>query len=395
MAHPYAIRINCGAERSHRDDFGHLWRRDSFFVQQPGVSRVHGPRKGADPWLYQTARYSKHPIIYSVPVENGVYTIKLLFGRFLPFALDSRIRIENQIHLSASIAKKRNQFARQIVVNGAHVSDGKLTIQIDPAEYLSYAFVSGIVIQRERSASSAKPPMIAPVFSSPIALTTPPVQVTRTPVTSSPTRAPTRAPTSLAPVGTPAPLDPTARPTQAPVPIETLAPLVQTAMPTQAPVPVGAPTGAPLVLINSGATELFTDANGNLWANDTYYILGDPFTDGRFPIAKTTDDSIYQSERYGVFGYSIPVPTEGTYRLRLHFAEIFHPSAGLRVFTVQAEGADVLTNFDIVEEARADLTALVTEHEVTVEDGALTLMFQAVVGDPKVSGIEIVELMQS
>ena len=40
--------------------------------------------------------------------------------------------------------------------------------------------------------------------------------------------------------------------------------------------------------------------------------------------------------------------TAGKYQVKLHFAEIVATGAGQRLFHVQIEGTNVLTNFDIL-----------------------------------------------
>ena len=55
-------------------------------------------------------------------------------------------------------------------------------------------------------------------------------------------------------------------------------------------------------------------------------------------IAGTTDDALYQSERYGNFSYNVPV-ANGNYVVTLKFAEIYFSSTGIRAFDVLIEGA--------------------------------------------------------
>ncbi|MEX2512873.1 MAG: malectin domain-containing carbohydrate-binding protein [Cyclobacteriaceae bacterium] len=111
-------------------------------------------------------------------------------------------------------------------------------------------------------------------------------------------------------------------------------------------------------------------------------------------IAGTTEDELYSSERYGSFGYNVPVPS-GIYTLRLHFAEIYFGATGgatsgvgKRVFNVTGEGKPLLTDFDIYAEV-GSMTALVKEFEVSVADGTLNLSFVKVMENPKVSAIEV------
>ncbi len=132
------------------------------------------------------------------------------------------------------------------------------------------------------------------------------------------------------------------------------------------------------------ADQFFT-ANGTMGA----------FINNTTPIAQTTDDALYQSERYGEFTYQIPVPHSGTYQVDLHFAEIYwgvrgglsNPT-GRRIFNVFIEEQEVISNLDIVAEV-GPATALVKSFQVTVQDGNLTIRTQAIVDNPKISAIEI------
>ncbi len=84
------------------------------------------------------------------------------------------------------------------------------------------------------------------------------------------------------------------------------------------------------IRINAGGGEV--TVNGNTFSADQYNLGGQEFSNTT-PIAGTTDDQLYQTERYaegtnnnegtGGFGYEIPVGVAGEYDIRLHFAEIY------------------------------------------------------------------------
>ncbi|MFS4492241.1 malectin domain-containing carbohydrate-binding protein [Maribacter sp. 2308TA10-17] len=152
------------------------------------------------------------------------------------------------------------------------------------------------------------------------------------------------------------------------------------------------------VRINSGGPQVVF--NGDSFIADNYFDGGDFFSTTA-DILGTTDDDLYQTERYatgnGIFSYEIPVGVAGEYDIRLHFAEIFFglPGAGIgggpgsRTFNVSIEGNPVLTNFDILSEV-APATALVKEfNNVTINDGFATIVFTDGVQSAKVNGIEI------
>src|ERR1700732_848651 len=103
--------------------------------------------------------------------------------------------------------------------------------------------------------------------------------------------------------------------------------------------------------------------------------------------------AVYQSERWGVFTYTIPNLTPvGTYTVRLHFAEIAFTSAGARVFSVAINGSTVLNNFDIFATAGGANKALVEQFTSTADTtGKITIAYQQGLADqPKSSGIEII-----
>jgi lysophospholipase L1-like esterase len=151
----------------------------------------------------------------------------------------------------------------------------------------------------------------------------------------------------------------------------------------------------PTVRINAGG-DAYTDSQGRVWAADNYFTGG--FTNSTTAaIAGTTDDPLYQTERwhYAPTGpemtYAIPVPAGG-YEVRLHFAEIygFTSQPGARVFDVGIENKTVLSNFDIAAQAGAN-TALVKSFGAAVVDGTLNLrLMNGSANNPKISAIEVI-----
>ncbi len=104
--------------------------------------------------------------------------------------------------------------------------------------------------------------------------------------------------------------------------------------------------------------------------------------------------ALYQSEQYGTdFSYSIPAP-KGTYRVRLHFAEVFGDVSGQRLENISINGRRVLTNFDIVATAGPN-KALVREFTGIQPDaqGNIVIRIEATDDSPdqnaKISGLEI------
>jgi len=103
--------------------------------------------------------------------------------------------------------------------------------------------------------------------------------------------------------------------------------------------------------------------------------------------------AVYQSERWGVFTYTIPSLVGGhVYTVRLHFAEIAFANAGARVFNVAINGSTVLSNFDIFATAGGANKALVEQFASAPDaTGKITISYIKGTADvPKSSGIEII-----
>lgn len=161
--------------------------------------------------------------------------------------------------------------------------------------------------------------------------------------------------------------------------------------------------------VNAGGPE-YTASDGTVYQADTNFDGGTVFRTGSAgtpsdpEIEGTTDDLLYQSERYGgSFGYDVSVP-DGTYEVTLQFAEIYQgvssndvpdssgPTDGTnendRVFDASIEGATVLDGYDIFAEV-GPLTATEVTYTVDVTDGTLNLEFTTINDNAKVSAIRV------
>lgn len=144
-------------------------------------------------------------------------------------------------------------------------------------------------------------------------------------------------------------------------------------------------------------TERRTGAQES-WTGDRYFdggLAGD-YQDV-FEVAGTDDQELYLTTRAGDgpgkkrgFNYAIPVNHEGSYLVRFYFMEPDVVSAGARVFSVAAEGDDLVDALDLAAEAGVG-TALVKQAEVRIDDGTLDLEFMASEGAPIISAIEVLE----
>lgn len=141
------------------------------------------------------------------------------------------------------------------------------------------------------------------------------------------------------------------------------------------------------VRINSGGKDIIK--NGLQWSADKYFSGGETYTEP-LPIDSTDFPELYQSERYGNFGYAVPVPN-GSYNVKLHFAEIYWKEKEERVFKVSIEGAeDALNNFDIIASAGgAQKSLVISLDSIQVKDDSLNLDFSGITDNAKISAIEI------
>jgi glucose/arabinose dehydrogenase len=161
--------------------------------------------------------------------------------------------------------------------------------------------------------------------------------------------------------------------------------------------------------INSGGPA--QTVGGAAWSEDStanhpYSVGGATYILSSFScpnILNTTDDVLYCSERSGgtaqnPLSYTIPVTTAGQYRVRMHFAEIYHGisnanGVGARVFDLKLENTTVLQDFDIFAQAGGAARAITRTFDVQISDGVLNILFDASLATSKdqgkVSAIEV------
>ncbi|GAB4093029.1 malectin domain-containing carbohydrate-binding protein [Flaviaesturariibacter terrae] len=153
-----------------------------------------------------------------------------------------------------------------------------------------------------------------------------------------------------------------------------------------------APVTSVLYRVNAGGPQV-TNSIGTFAADSRFTPTPGNTYSTTAGINGTTDDAIYQSERWGNnFSYAFPV-TNGQYRVVLHFAEIYWTTAGSRVFDVSIEGVKKLDNYDIVAKVGA-FTATTESFIVNVTDGVLNINFSSLTSvggkdNAKVSAIEV------
>lgn len=152
--------------------------------------------------------------------------------------------------------------------------------------------------------------------------------------------------------------------------------------------------------INCGKlTATTVDSQGNLWAADfgfsgggVYPTNGVPIGD---PIANTVEDSLYQQVRFSAsnLSYQLPVPVvPGGYAVRLHFAEIDAAiGVGQRTFSIDLEGVQQVSDYDIVLAAGGSFIATALEFPVSISDGVASIVIRPRPGFeiPIISALEL------
>jgi hypothetical protein len=144
----------------------------------------------------------------------------------------------------------------------------------------------------------------------------------------------------------------------------------------------------------------FVDADGVRWSGDNYFISGrtaahtDPASGPKMP-------ELYRNERFGNFGYAIPV-APGSYTVKLHFAESFFSpllpagvcqGVGCRVFDVTCNGVALLQDFDIFRAAPGAFRPVVRTFTGLRPNGQgkLMLSFSPKVNYAEVRAIEVLD----
>jgi arabinoxylan arabinofuranohydrolase len=140
-----------------------------------------------------------------------------------------------------------------------------------------------------------------------------------------------------------------------------------------------------VVAVNSGGSAI--TVAGVPFKADQYY-RGGSVNSTSDPIAGTDDDGLYQTERYGVYSYEVPV-SEATYDVELHFNELYQTTAGSRAFSVTVEGQPLFSDLDLYAIAGHDTAYSRVIKDVVVSDGSLSITLTATIDNATISGFAI------
>jgi len=153
---------------------------------------------------------------------------------------------------------------------------------------------------------------------------------------------------------------------------------------TITPVAVSTP-----LFIDTGGVENFVGEDGNLWVADQYFDGGSTVDRGPVTIAGASASKAFQTERYCMNGYHIPIKN-ATYKVVFGFAETYtgDVGAGKRLFDIDVENTTI-PNVDVFSEAKGSYKALEKGVTVAVSDGELTIVFKKKVGCPEINALKV------
>jgi Malectin domain len=132
------------------------------------------------------------------------------------------------------------------------------------------------------------------------------------------------------------------------------------------------------------------EPSGRVWDADANYEGGRTYTSTNTVLGTPTPE-LYQNERFaeGPLVYRFCM-LNGTYTVKLKFAEIWFAGPGKRIFDVFINGVPALARFDIADAAGGPNRAIDREFRTRVTDGQIVIQFRPVVSNPKVNAIEII-----
>jgi hypothetical protein len=146
------------------------------------------------------------------------------------------------------------------------------------------------------------------------------------------------------------------------------------------------PVSSVVFAVNTGGPE-YVGTDGTNYRSDSLFS-GGTIAKSAASISGTTDDTLYQSERYGNFSYRIPV-ANGNYLVTLKFAEFYWSGGERRVFDVEMEGNEVISDLDVFAKV-GKYAAYDVVVPVSVADGLLNIDFYTDKDNAKVGAIVVV-----
>ncbi len=152
----------------------------------------------------------------------------------------------------------------------------------------------------------------------------------------------------------------------------------------------------------NGASYTAIDAGGpaaGSWIADSDFNGGGtysvPNAINTSRVSSPAPQSVYQTLRYArSLVYTIPHLTpNGSYNVRLHFAETYFTAPGKRIFNIKINGRSVLTNFDTFAQAGGENIAIIQAFTANADaSGVMTVELDATVNNAAIGGIEVISL---
>lgn len=139
----------------------------------------------------------------------------------------------------------------------------------------------------------------------------------------------------------------------------------------------------------------YTDSQGNTWSTDTAFVSGGSVDSTSHAITKalpaTTDQKLYQGERWGALKYTFSVPA-GTYSVTLKMAEVAFTAANKRIFGVTINGVSDLSGFDLFASCGGEYVACDKTFPVTTTGSPIVIQFaKGAVDQPTIEAIQILQ----
>ncbi|NQZ00567.1 MAG: DUF1588 domain-containing protein [Bdellovibrionales bacterium] len=147
--------------------------------------------------------------------------------------------------------------------------------------------------------------------------------------------------------------------------------------------------------INVGGDQ-FIDDQGQTWAADSNFSNGRPWDYGEdVTIVGSPNQYLFRTKRFNPanedrLSYDFNL-TQGRYEVSLYFVELYQPvfRNGGRLFDIEIESQQVVTDLDVYREAGGAYRVLKRSFEVDVTDGQLNIEFIPGVDNPIVNALEI------
>jgi hypothetical protein len=159
---------------------------------------------------------------------------------------------------------------------------------------------------------------------------------------------------------------------------------------SETPAPAVSQPARPVIRVNAGAFDAYTDSSGNVWKADQGFTSGDVIDRPGIEIANTQVPELYRSEHYSMNSFSCEVPN-GKYLAKLHFAETFEGiyGPGERVFSFNVHGRE-FKDFDVWAKAGGANRAYVESVPVEVTEGKFRVTFASQIENPQINAIELI-----